>query len=193
MLRVYCKTQWDNAPKRKDTNITTDLRTVSTEIISMLRDIYNEIPASKWTDKDRNTLHRKTGLPHTRTRPDKPIKAICYPSVEVHSNGLINFTVHDGPDSKSLAFPEHADAVEVVFAVIESKIRPIGDFGDRVKKDCKSISDCPSKELFFKSRFSLQLDDDLAGFDLCYYIRFVNTKHPELAGEWKGPFVVRIN
>jgi hypothetical protein len=191
---LYWKNQWDIAPARKDTKITTNLATLTAEIKVMLMNIYNDIPASKWTDNDRITLRRKTGLQHTPTHPVNPIKETCTVAVEARPNALFNFTVITNDDNKSAAIPDDADAVEVSYVVVESKYRKIDEATTgKVQKECLGPEDGTKKLISSKAKFQLQAPIELIGFDMVYYVRYINISYPALAGEWTEPGTILIS
>ena len=191
---LYWKNQWDIAPVRKDTRITTNLATLTAEIKVMLMAIYNDIPASKWTDDDRVTLHRKTGLQHTPTHPVNPIAETCLVDAEARPNALFNFTVITNDDNKSAAIPDDADAVEVAWVVVESKYRKIDEATTgKVQKECLGPEDGTKKLISSKAKFQLQAPIELIGFDMVYYVRYINISYPALAGEWTEPGSILIS
>jgi hypothetical protein len=191
---LYWKNQWDIAPARKDTKITTNLSTITAEIKVQLMNIYNDIPASKWTDNDRITLHRKTGLAHTPTHPVNPIKETCTVAVEARPNALFNFTVITDDDNKSAAIPDDADAAEVAWVVVESKYRKIDEATTgKVQKECMGPEDGTKKLISSKAKFQLQVPIELIGFDMVYYVRYINISYPALAGDWTEPGSILIS
>jgi hypothetical protein len=190
---VYCKTNYDNAPGRKDSKVVKNLETASDAMKAKLMEIYNDIPASKWTDDDRVTLERKTGLPHKPTTPIETIKDVCVVDIEVRPNGLFNFGIRLRNDTKRYNIPTGADAVEVRWAIVESEYRKAsGELASKVKVKCESYNDCTAEELFRKAKFQLSVDPLLKAFELVCWVRWTNTVHPNLAGEWSGPHTKTI-
>jgi len=192
---LYYKAQWDASQGgRKDTKITTNLATKSEELKVMLMDIYSNIPAGKWTDDDRVTLHRKTGLAHKPTKPDHPIKETCTVKVDARPNAVFKFSIKVDKDTKRASIPDGANAVEIAYAVVESKYRKIEtDTTGKVKKQCLGPKDGTVSKIFTKANFTLEIEVELIGFDLCYFIRYINTHYPELAGEWTEPGSILIS
>lgn len=181
---LYCKKKYDDASARKDSIVTLNLKTVSTTIKNKLREIYNDIPASIWTDEDRTALNRKTGLKHVPTHATVPIIAECHLEITPKPNGLFKCAVRPVSDTKSYNIPETADAVELSSAIVESNIRKASEMPTKVLVRCLGPEDSTTKTTYYNARFQFTIDALFAGYDLYCWARWINTRHPEHAGEW---------
>ncbi len=182
----------DSSSKRKDSLVTTQLQTVTDTLILSLYEVFDSIPDNLWTDDDRNITRRKTGLEKTHVIPTTPIKEDCYYIVTAAPNGYFTFEVFSANDTPRASKPESADALEMAYVVTESKVRLITGFEDRVQKTCKSPTDHTASHISTKARFEIEIDPELKAFDLTFYLRWVKTKYPNLAGKWCGPFTAMI-
>ena len=182
----------DSSAKRKDSLVTTQLQTVTDTLIESLYEVFDSIPDNEWTDADRDITGRKTGLEKTHVIPTTPIKEDCYYILKAAPNGYFTFEVFSAQDSARASKPESADALEIAYVVTESKVRLITGFEDRVQKTCKSPTDHTTSFISTKAKFELEIDPELKAFDLTFYLRWVKTKYPNLAGKWCGPFTAMI-
>jgi hypothetical protein len=191
---VYCKLQYDLASGRKDTIVTTNLETITDKVKAKLTEIYNDIPASKWTDADRNTLNRKTGLPHVLTKPEAKIEAVCILDIAAYANGLFGISGREHEDSKRSNLPDGADALELAYAYIESPVRKADPSltAGKVKKECLGPDDDTFREILFKSKGELKVDAQYAGYNIVIWGRWINTKYPKLSGNWSIRYTLMI-
>jgi len=182
----------DSSSKRKDSLVTTQLQTVTDKLIELLYEVFNSIPDNLWTDEDRDITRRKTGLEKTHVIPTTPIKEDCYCVVTKAPNGYFTFEVFFKQDTPRASRPDSADALEIAYVVTAGSVRAIDGFEDRVQKTCKNPNDHTTSHISTKARFDLAIDPELKAFDLTFYLRWVKTKYPNLAGKWCGPFTEMI-
>ncbi len=191
---LYIKKQYDNM-SGKNPIICKDLENISILIKKNLSLLYDDIPASIWINADRETLGRKTGARSQPTHRDSKITEKCVVIPDSHPFGLIKMGARQ-PDTekKGYSLPEGIDGLEIRYAVVESSIRKIGEGTDsRVKKSCTGPNDGTTSVIYFTARFELQLDENLAGFDVVVFIRWTDTHDQQWAGEWGGPYTIRIH
>jgi hypothetical protein len=183
---LYWKKQYDEASNRKDSVITTSLNTVSEKVIAMLMKIYGDIPASKWTDADRENLNRKTGLPHEPTKPEGKIQAICVLNITPFPDGLFEISARESEDSTRSSIPEDANSLEIAYAIVESPVRAVSEDLPKVKKQCLGPDDDTMRLISTKSKTILKVEEVYAGYNVVCWGRYINTHYPELAGKWSG-------
>ena len=189
---MYFKALWDDATGTRTRLVKAGLRAKSKEMRTALSAIYNDIPASKWTTADRETLGRKTGLPKTKETPTSPISEVCIPDIVLLTNGQFAISTRSRFDKKHYAIPETADMVEIMYAIVEGK-RKIDETTDKkVLKVCDGPSDTNNKELFKTAKFQVNVDPKFAGFDFKFWIRWTLASHRNLAGPWSGPHTQTI-
>ncbi len=189
----YIKNEYDNTPGRKPSLLCTQLKTASNALVTKLRAIYNDIPASKWTDADRKKLNRKTGLPHEPTVPKAPIKDECVIDLENRPNGLFKGGARTKTDTKKHNIPDTANALELRFAVVQGKFAIPPELVNLVKAKCMGPEDGTTKEISTAALFSVQVNPIVAGFDLYLWGRWIDIQHPERAGEWSERHVLMVN
>ncbi len=181
---LYCKKVYDNQPGRKESKVTTALKTVSNKLKAKLIEIYDDIPASKWTDDDRLNLNRKTGLKRTVTHPTTRIAEKFVLDIDPHMNALFKCGARSRTDTKRHSIPESANTVEIRYCAVKGKW-PIGlDLAGKVREKCDGPDDNTYPLFFTKAIFEIQLDGELSGYDIYVWGRWVDLQHPELAGEW---------
>ena len=191
---LYIKKQYDNM-SGKDRIICRNLKSISNNITKKLSVLYDDIPASKWNNADRETLGRKTGDRSKPTHRESKITEPCVVIPESHPFALLKLGARQ-PDTekKGYSLPDDVDGLEIRYAVVESAIRKIGEGTNPcVKKSCTGPNDGTSSVIYFKAKFELQLDDSLAGFDVVIFIRWTDTHDQQWAGEWVGPYTIRIH
>lgn len=188
----YCKKQWDESSKRKDSIITQNLADVSIKMKESLIDIYNDIPASKWNNTDREKFERKTGLKRTHVIPTAHIAEKCVIEIEVCQNALFKIMTRFDAGSKYHAIPDSANAIEVRYAVVVGKCPITPEVADKVKTKCTGPLDGTTTIFSTTAKFPIQLDEILAGYDLYIWFRYTDIQHPTLAGEWSVKLVRMI-
>lgn len=192
---LYYYTLWADEANTRTKTVITSLDTIETKIMKKLSAIYNDIPDSVWTDQDRETLHRKTGLPHTKTDKKAAITEQCFATRTLLGGGQFQLHCSTANDSNLASLPERADGVLVASRVDEPL--PIeGTDGDTTPKaryiPLKGADDGTTKDFYSKANFTVIKDSDQSGNYYQYYCRWYNSKHPELAGPWTGPYVLVI-
>jgi hypothetical protein len=183
---LYWKKQYDEASNRKDSVITTSLNSVSEKVIAKLMKIYADIPASKWTDEDREKLNRKTGLPHEPTKPEGKIEAACVISIKPFPDGVFEISARVDEESNRGGIPEDANSLEIAYAIVESPVRAVSEDLPKVKKECLGPEDDTMRQISTKARTELKIEEVYAGYNVVCWGRWVNTHYPELAGKWSG-------
>ena len=189
---LYYKALWDDETGARTKAVKNGLRKKTKELQAELSITYNDIPASKWTDNDRDKLNRKTGIKASKTVPTEQISDPCIPDATVFPLGIFHFGTRSRFDKKHYAVPETANMVEIAYAVVEGR-RKIDETTDKkVLKSCSIPSETNCHDSSTTAKFKLNIDPSLAGFDVKYFVRWTNTHHKHLAGDWNGPFTLTI-
>lgn len=181
---VYCKHQYDITPGRKPTTVTQNLAAVSVEMKKLLTEIYNDIPASKWTNDDRTTLNRKTGLPHDPTRHTVAIAELCILDIINKPLALTMGGARSQADNKNHSIPDSANAIEIRYAIVKGKFEIPESMKDKVRETCIGPNDDTVSVIYTKSLFELQLDESFSGYNIQLWGRWIDVKHKELSGQW---------
>jgi hypothetical protein len=190
---LYNFFRWADKANGKTQTVNTNLRSISKTMKTMLADIYNDIPASKWTDDDRLNLNRKKGLAYNKTSHNTRIELICVPAIEFHQNGRFKIAVRSSNDSGRSSIPTGADAVEVAYAILEGSFRVNTENNPKVKKTCFGPDDDTQHQISFRAKFFLEVDPKLAGYELHLWFRWIHTRHPSRAGHWSTQVDVPIS
>jgi hypothetical protein len=189
---LYCKDKWDKGGKRKPSIVTTELKTASDKIKAKLTEIYDDIPAGKWNDMDRQVFNRKTGLPHTVSHHTTRIQEECVLDIKALRAGMFTCSARTSNDTKKHDIPVGADMIEIRFAVVAGKFEVPADLASKIRKTCTGAEDGTTKEIFRKALFSLNISPELAGYELHVWGRWINSVHPGLAGNWSERHIVMI-
>lgn len=181
---LYNYRLWCDRAGSKTVIVNANLRSISKTLKVMLAEIYNDIPASRWTTDDRSSLNRKKGLPYIKTSHHTPIDLRCVPDVQAHGNGLFKISVRTPTDTGRSSIPPGADSVEMAWAFMEGDIRVNTEKNPKVKKESLGPDDDTYRQISFTAKFFLQVDHKLAGYVLLLWFRWTHSRHPERAGEW---------
>ncbi len=183
---------WSDDAEGRTKAVIASLDTMEVKIKKLLTDIYLDIPASLWNDNDRKVFNRKTGLPKVVTRPKVRIREICVPKITTLPNGLVKFIVRADNETKRNHLPPDANGVELAYAVVEGKFKPGNDLASKVRQKCTGPNDNCFHVVYTTSRFELQNDPLLIGYDLMIWVRFINMQHPDVAGDYTAPIRITI-
>jgi len=189
-LSVYAL--WADKINTRTSAVIGELDTLEANLVEVITEIMNDIPASKWTDDDRKTLRRKTGADHSHTVPTSKIDASIVVDINSIKNAILEFTARKSTASKRHSLPEGVDIFEVAYAVVVSDARPSNDGFPQVLKTCAGPDDNTTKEKFTKSSGEIQLNATLAGFNVVCWGRWSYLHHPALASDWSIRYTVPI-
>jgi len=189
---LYYYTLWADEAKSRTKTVITSLTSNEKKIKKLLSAIYNDIPDSVWIDADRDTLHRKTGLPIVKTDKKTAIKEQCFCSIELIGGGKIQLRFKSTTDASRASLPELADGVMIASTV--SKPLDKEEAGENELKyiPLKGAEEAANFDFHSKASFELDFGSTNTGNYLQFFARWTNSKHPELAGPWTGPNVISI-
>jgi hypothetical protein len=185
---IYLYNTWAD-PTTCNSVATEKLDKIEVKLKDILRNIYDNIPADKWNDDDRAKFNRKTGLPRaTPVHHKEKIKDEMFFDLEARKNGEFDFRCRPKTDSKRAHLPEGADGVEIIYD-IKAYTREPGETEGLPgwKKLPTNISECPFSKEFHQATFTLKIDPTNVGKYIVLYARWINSKHPEAAGDFYGP------
>jgi hypothetical protein len=177
-------------------NISTRTKPVTDRLTKLEKDlkricvnIYKNIPADLWNDEDRAVFNRKTGLPTAQpVHHQTQIPEEVFFKIVALENGEFEFICRHVMDSSKPSLPERADAVEVIFDIRtyeKMEDQPAGT--GNIKLLPSNIKECPYKEIFYKAKFKMKVAPENVGKYIVVYVRWINTRHPEVAGNYSGP------
>jgi hypothetical protein len=122
------------------------------------------------------------GGPHHK--PTTKIQELCYTNVICLGRGDVKFFCRSTSDSSRSSKPDSSNGPEIAYLLIP----PTAASGDSNGSTKKSSLPDPklgfTHVIFTKAIFTLELGVEYAGYTMQYYLRWVNTKYPNLAGTW---------
>lgn len=162
-------------PAIRNNNAEKNIGTLRKAAEKQMSVIYNDIPASKWTDADRNTLNRKTGAHASPTHHEEKIKLSCYGIVKKLGGGVLDFGCRKVNDASLPSVPkeEGADGVLISFSVVEK---------DATEGIPTTPDNCQKQKVFPGATFELDLKADNEGNRIYYFLQWHDSKHPDRSG-----------
>lgn len=188
---VYVFDKWIDEYNSRTPAVIDELDKIGKLLGGKLVSIYNNIQFDIWNENDRKMFRRKTGLPKAKpVHHITPVKEQVFFSVTPKTEGKFAFVCRTSHDSNSASIIDEADGIEVAYGFFPceyKKDEKTGELAVLPKKLAENVSQCPFRQTFFKARFTLNPEGDRTGKYINFYLRWVNTKHPELNGPWCGP------
>lgn len=181
---LWCFAKWCDKGSGKTQVINLKLRNISASLKITLSEIFNDIPASKWTIDDRKVLNRKKGLPYIKTSHEAPIEEKLFIFIEPRQYGLFWITIRPGSETGRCHIPSGADSVEVAYAILENNIRVNTENNPMVRKTCIGPEDNTQRHVSFQSRFFFKAGSMLTGYTMQIWFRWAHSRHPKRAGSW---------
>ncbi|MEI6122473.1 MAG: hypothetical protein WCQ95_02480 [Bacteroidota bacterium] len=188
-LNIY--SIWVDDASGRTLAVDTEFKTLQNKIIKVLMKIYADIPRSVWTDTDRVTFNRKTGLPVTRTVPTVQITANVFVRTTLLGDGQIKIKCYTTSDGTRASLAPNADGVEVSYRVDLIELQQDGsgnDLAGKVKpKVMEHADDGGTKVSFTQATFVLKLAKEAIHQQVHFFVRWINSHHTNLNGPWSGP------
>jgi hypothetical protein len=135
-----------------------------------LREIYKDIPQSKLTDADRNTLNLKK--PDTTKTPRPKITDVPFAKIAGKDGALMEVTCRTSHDSSRPSIHEDADGVELVYIISD--------------KAPASPGECTKTIFRSRAKFLIQLDIAEAGKHMYGYVRWKNNSDDNKSGPYSA-------
>ena len=178
---------------KRTSDVTEALNILIKQIESLLAEIYRNIPEELWTVTDRSTFQRKTGAHAAHTIHTEPISELCSVLLKAMGGSAVNAKCRTNEDSTRASKAEGADAVEFAYR-IDPPLPPDPEHPEMPKYYLiKNHDDKTTRITYSKANITTQFGEDSAGNMLQGFARWVNTKHPNLAGPWTGPWRIVIS
>jgi hypothetical protein len=179
---------WDLHANKETKNYKTRMQflDVKKEFGDFYRPLLNRMSGSAAiTIADRLVLN--IAIPGTsHHKPTTKIQELCYANVVILGRGDVRFLCRSTSDSSRSSRPASSNGPEIAYLLIA----PTSASGDSANGAKKSL--LPDPKLGFthviltKAIFTLELGVEYAGYTMQYYLRWVNTKYPNLAGTWSA-------
>jgi hypothetical protein len=181
---------WD-LHKNKQTKTSTTRQNMDDAMKSFgafFRPLLNRVAASlPITNGDRDTLN----IAHPVTSHKKPetvIVAKCFAEVVMLGQGKLKFACRASKDIARSSKAEGSDAVEIAYSSLPFIMVAAGDpsltAGKVRPRSLSGPDDGTTKEIYTKAIFQKKFPDSEIGNLLQFFLRWINTKHPDLNGPW---------
>ncbi len=183
---------WD-LHKNKDTKTqktTAEMKQAKKEFGAFFRPLLNRMNLSANIKVgDRIPLEISDPNP-SRKVPKLPIEALCFVYVILMGHGVLKAVCRQLIDGSRASRPATANGVEVAYAIaVESSdsadATPITSIPEPDTIETRRVSSKP--------RFTLTLGPEYVGKTVYMYFRWVNTKYPNLAGNWSKVLVTLVS
>jgi hypothetical protein len=185
---LYLFAKWSDEKVGRTPDVITNLTNVEVKLKEMLSGIYEDIPASKWTDTDRNVLRRKRGLKRTYTHHTTKITANTFLRHKMIGPGEIIVSCFAAEDSTraSINKAAGANAIQIALCIVDpNNTDTVMELASKVKKIApKSVDECGYREIHLKATIPLTFDAQYRKCEVHIYARQYDIRHPELAGPW---------
>ncbi|MEI6124843.1 MAG: hypothetical protein WCQ95_14595 [Bacteroidota bacterium] len=112
--------------------------------------------------------------------------------MSAYNQGLFLFITREPNTQGYGRIPDEADAIELVWAVVEGKLKASTELDNNVRKECKTMDESMQRAYFYKARFQFQIPSIYTGFELYCWARYTISRHPELAGPWSECHIITI-
>jgi hypothetical protein len=193
---LYFFAKWSDEKVGRTPDVITNLTTVEEQLKEMLSGIYEDIPASVWTDTDRNVLRRKRGLKRVYTHHTNPIEANTFLRHKMIGPSKITVKCYAAEDSSRASINKEAgaNAIQIALCIVDPNNTDEGnELSGKVKKVApKSEDECAYREIHQKAIIKLTFDAQYRKCDVHIYARQYDVRHPELAGPWSEVLIITI-
>jgi hypothetical protein len=122
------------------------------------------------------------------TKKSVGIQATCFVSVKMLGGCDVRFLCRSSSDTSRASRAVGSDAVEICYSSIPL---PAPDAAGGINSASKSKpkqlagpSEAAVREIHTKAIFIIHFGDNNLGNNLQFFVRWINTKHPELSGPW---------
>ncbi len=184
---------WDlHSHKDKKTAVTRqNVLQVMSDFSAFFRPILMRIAYSpNITNGDRDTLNIANPVTK-RSRPTAPIAEKCVAVVTIIGTGRIKVSCHYMNESKRACKPPRADAVEIAYRMIlPHQFSPDGK--ELPMPSIIGPDDNTTKIISTRASFIAEMGAKYQGYQMQFFARWINTKHPSINGPWTGMWGVFI-
>jgi hypothetical protein len=190
---------WDLHSKKSTKTSTTrqNMEDIMNEFGDFFRPELNRMAAaSNITNGDRDVLNIARPVV-SHTKPSTAIAAKCFVDITMLGQCEAKFECRASADANRSGKADGADAVEVAFCSLPMVDQKDGDasiLASKVKpRQMMGPSEATDHSISTKALFTLTFPDSQLGNNLQLFFRWINTKHPDLAGPWSSLFSVIIS
>ncbi|MEI6853865.1 MAG: hypothetical protein WCL06_13545 [Bacteroidota bacterium] len=178
---------WD-IHKNKDTKTqksTAMMKSTKKEFGVFFRPLLNRMNASpNITVADRIILEISDPNP-AHTRPKKRIQENCYANALAIGHGFVKMECRSSSDSKRASRPARATGVEVAWCKAKSDAS-----GNFVIPDPETVA---TRFISTKASFELILPNEYVCTVVYLWVRWINSKYPDLPGLWSAAITISIS
>jgi hypothetical protein len=139
------------------------------------------------TDRDKlNIAHPVT----SHTTPKAAIASDCFVNITMLGQCKVSFECRASADEARASKAEGADAVEMAYKSLpleDEKDSEGNPTGRKIKpRQMMGPSEATDRSISTKALFTMTFEDTHLGNNLQMFFRWINTKHPDLAGPWSS-------
>jgi hypothetical protein len=189
---LYYWSFWANKTGARTQQVTANLEIIRKKLCQLLGEIYGDIPVGVWTEDDRLTLRRRTGAHAVPVHPTTPIAFDCIAMAMSVNNGRVRIGCRYFTDQSRCGRPQGVDGVEIAYSIVPVKYKQGAELCGKVRELPVSPDQCTHRAIYPRAGFELVFDPIFVGYELQFFVRWVNTRHPNLAGAWSVPNSILI-
>jgi hypothetical protein len=184
---------WDLHRQKNKKTVVTRLNVlhIIKEFSEFFRPILIRISSSPNITVDDRIVLRIAPPVTKRSIPKLRIGEQCVTKYIVQGGARIKFKCHTSHESGRSAKPPRADAVELSYLLVlphltspDGEIVAVDHSFDPQKN--------PTKHISTKASFLMEFDLTYRGYQMHFWARWINTRHPDLNGVWTGPYMCFI-
>jgi hypothetical protein len=126
----------------------------------------------------------------SHSHPTVQIPEKCFTNVIMLGTGDVKFECRSSSDTKRASRPEGSNGVEISYR-LDPPIAPEAEGSGNsaikvVRTQLAHPNDGTTRAIFTKAIFTMKFGGEYSGYYLQFFIRWINTIYPELAGSWSS-------
>jgi hypothetical protein len=192
----YLYAKWADKASGRTLAVIINLRNVVSELKKMLTTIYEDIPASVWTNTDRLTLRRKRGMKLHYTHRTAGITSNTFLHYKLIGPSRIKVLCFTSQESTRPCIDRQsgADAVQLAICIIDPGNTDMGnELSGNVKNEVvKTVDECPYRRVYTKASIPLTFEAQYSKCDVYIYARQYDCRHPDRSGPWSNALILSI-
>jgi hypothetical protein len=179
-------------PNTKTSTISTKVRMFMKNFKSFFQPLLNIMAVSRFiTPEDRAALNIAEPVT-SHTIPTAPIVQKCIASVTMLGGGKVKFICRPTTDIARASKAVGSDGLIIAYRLVAPIVDAGGDSsltaGKVRRPEFSGPDDGTIKLTQTKATFFIEFGADKAAYILQFYVRWTNSKHPNLSGPWTGPY-----
>jgi hypothetical protein len=190
---------WDlHSNKETRTQVTSAmLRKTKKEFNKFFRPLLNRMNTSTALNENDRIALRLSDPVESRKKPSLRIPETCFVNVTILGHGQLKFECRKNNDGKRSGRPVDANAVEGAYCKLVPDTTDAEQSGSSESTPASTKFPQPdtihNRIISTKAGFMLSLDESYVGESVLLWFRWINTMHPELAGNWSAVVSVVVS